>query len=208
MLFAWSVVWGPSLTPVRAQEDSAEKKPAALPVWSPDKAMVERLAPAVTVEGFQIQPPKGYRQQTTPGPGGSKGYAWVGETREDGTRPYLMLVVMTPPPGEAEKYTAPQVLEKFLAAIQRNRSDWKRSATEEGTVNGVRFARAQWNGTEVTTKRPMQGLMYVAFTGGRLIQISSQDVVPAPPGDPLAVAGAAALTFRTAGAEKPAPPPQ
>jgi hypothetical protein len=115
-----------------------------------------------------------------------------------------MLVMMTVPPAEAGKYTAPQALERFLAGVQRNRSDWKRSPAEEGVVNGIPFARAQWTGTDIATKHPMQGLMYVAFTGGRLLQMSSQDVVPVP-GDALALAGASVLTVRPIATEKPEP---
>src|SRR6478752_7461228 len=78
--------------------------PQPATAWTPDKATLGQLAPEVKLPGFRIRPPKGYRlQQQTHGTG--QGFSWVGATRGDGTRPYLMVLVLTPPPGETKQYT-------------------------------------------------------------------------------------------------------
>jgi hypothetical protein len=168
--------------------------PQPATAWTPEKAHLGQLAPEVKMPGFRIRPPKDYRlQQQTHGTG--QGFSWVGATRGDGTRPYLMVLVLTPPPRETKLYSPEQALNTLLAGIQRRRDDWKRSDAEQGTVNGREFVRARWSGIESTTQHTMRGFSYVTVDGGTIIQVSSQDVEPHDRAA-LKLAETAALTFR------------
>jgi hypothetical protein len=166
-----------------------------LPTWAPDRALLGQLAPEITRPGFRLRPPKGYLVQEQAA-GTTARYAWVGPARPDGTRPTLMLLVATPPPGETTRYTAPQALDKFLAGVRSRREQWRRSSTERGRVGGLEFARARWSGVEPNTHRAMRGFIYAAVMGRQIVQIASQDVAPAA-GTSLKLAKASALTFRS-----------
>src|SRR5438874_5854507 len=88
--------------------------------WSTDKARLGQLAPEVKMPGFRIRPPRGYAlQRQTHGTG--QGFSWVGPVRKDGTRPYLMVLVLTSPPGETKQYTPEQAMDTLLAGVQRRR---------------------------------------------------------------------------------------
>jgi hypothetical protein len=174
-----------------AGQDPA-KRP--LPTWMPSKPLLAQLAPEEAMPGFRLRPPKGYTlQRQEQGPG--QRFAWVGPVRRDGTRPHLMAVLLTPPPGDEKKYTAEQALDRFLAAIQGRRQEWRRTASEQGLVNGRVFVRAHWSGVEPSTQRQVRGFSYVAMDGRKIVELSSQDVAPHDK-EALKLAEAAALTFR------------
>jgi hypothetical protein len=90
----------------------------------------------------------------------------------------IMLVFLTPPAGEENKYTLDQVSAKMLAGVQRNRINWKQSPSETGTVNGITFLRTYWRGDDAATGLPMRGISYVAQEGKGFLQLASQDVEP------------------------------
>lgn len=169
--------------------------PAAVAAWSSDKALSSQLAPTTTVGKYQIQPPQGYTLQTQPGPVGTSANEWVGPTRADGTRPYLMLLFFAPPLGEVNKYTLKQVCAKMLAGVERKRKDWKQSSIEQGNVNGITFMRAYWHGTDIASGQPMSGFSYVARDGNTYLQLSSQDFTQYKK-VALPLAEASALTFK------------
>ena len=163
--------------------------------WFANKALIGQLAPANVTGPYQIQPPKGYTLHSQPGPGGSMAQAWVGTSRADGTRPYIMLGIVTPPVGEAGKYTLSQVSAKLLAGVQRRRKEWTQKPVEMGTVNGITFVRTYWRGVDTETGLTMHGFSYVAQDGNVFLQLSSQDVEPYYK-TALALTEASALTFK------------
>ncbi len=163
--------------------------------WTPDKTAVKQLGPEVSRERFIIRVPSGYSPIEQPGPGDAKAYAWYGAARADGTKPYVMIVVATPPPDETKKYAPEEILDVFMRGVERRRSDWARGATEYGVVNGLSFVRARWSGVDQATGSKMKGFMYVTSHRGQVIQIASQDV-ESYADESLKIAEASALTFR------------
>ena len=173
-----------------APSNSEEGRP-----WLPTAPHLHKLSTKAEVGAYQLRVPEGYVLRTQSGPGGSMAHAWVGSPRSDGTRPYVMLTMGAPAPGETNPYTLTQVLAKFLAGIERRRKHWRQSNAEEGTIHGVQFVRAYWHGTDIETGRPMHGFNYVAMDGDKVIQLSSQDVEPSHRGA-LELAETAVLTFK------------
>jgi hypothetical protein len=170
--------------------------PAKLPVWSPAKALSAQLMPAVTIDKYQIQPPKGYVPlPSKSGPNGSTANAWGGLIRADGTRPYLMVFQFSVPAEEGNKYTLQQISAKMLASVEQRRKNWNQSTPEQGTINGITFIRTYWQGTDVTNGRPMHGFNYLGKDGDTLLQLSSQDLNQHQK-IALPVAEASALTFK------------
>lgn len=165
------------------------------PEWKPEAGVVARLAPVTDAGPFRIRPPKGYRMSREQGPPGSDVFGWVGAERRDGSRPYLMVMGVSPPAGKRNTYTPESALDRSLSALQEQRSEWKRTETEKGKINGVPFVRAYWSGKEPERKVKMRGFAYLTIDGERIIQINSQDVEPHAE-DALKLAEAAALTFQ------------
>ena len=161
--------------------------------WRPSPDLLPRLAPADPVGVYQLRPPPGYQPQDREGPSGTRSRAWVGATRPDGTRPYVM-VTLAVPPAEAAPPTLAELLGRMLTPLRQRRRNWTESRPEMGTLGGIAFARAYWRGTDAATRLPMHGFNYVALDGPTIINISSQDVAPHIR-EALALAEAAVLTF-------------
>src|SRR6266850_1425747 len=111
------------------------EKAAAVPAWTSDKTLSDRLAAEVVVEGFRIRPPRGYNLIQQTGPQGEKAYGWRGEARSDGVSPSLTATVMTAPPEATEMPPLKAMLDSFLRGIKSRRTDWKQSDAEAGGVN-------------------------------------------------------------------------
>jgi hypothetical protein len=160
--------------------------------WWADKTLISRLSPAQSVDGFAIRPPRGYTIVRSGGADDVKIVAWIGSAHSDVVRPSVMMALV--PVSRTNNRTLPQILGKFLQGIQKRRQNWKRTGTETGQINGIRFVRARWSGTDTATKIPLRGFNYVGIIGNKVVQLSSQDVKTHF--DALRVAETSALTFR------------
>jgi hypothetical protein len=186
-----------TLWAVSAVSSEAAPKPPSAPAWQPPNALLSQLDVPVTVAVYQLRSPRGYTLQRQQGPNGMQSVNWVGSPRANGVRPYLMLGLLNVPAGEAKKYSAEQILDKFLQGIQRRRgNDWKRTRAEHGTINGLRSGTSPQGGVK------MHGFNYVSLLGDRVIHLSSQDVEPDHQ-KALALAEAAVLTFNMASPRRP-----
>jgi hypothetical protein len=170
------------------------KAPAA--DWTPDKKLAENLAPAQAVEGgYSIRPPKGYRIDRPDAPPGMKMFGWIGAARRDGSQPSLSVALITPPAGQAPNLPLEQLADKLLGGLKRRRNNYQQGNPEKGVVNGMNFARIRWTGTESVQNRKMEGFIYVAQDGNKIIQINCQDFVPEAR-QALPLAEASVLTFK------------
>jgi hypothetical protein len=164
-----------------------------------DPAVVKKLGSAVVVEGYSIQIPKGFQKMQAPNaPGPMKMAGWIGPERRDKTRPSLTMNVMTLPPGEVEKMkgmSLEQLSERLIQGVKRIRTNWKQEQPEKSTINGIEFVRINWSGTNTENNREMRGFAYVARDGDKILQISSQDIVPDGEKE-LPIAEAAILSFK------------
>lgn len=174
----------------QAQSKRAEGK---LPIWSSDEAQVKNLATATEYKECLIKAPKDYVVQQFNGPLGWERKAWVGPTRSDGTRPYLMFVAR-PTAVEVSDNDLQRVLGEFLKGIERRRTSFTRTESEWGYINGAKFLRARWHGTAAENGFKMHGFYYVGLIGRTVIGLSSQDCEPHHL-TALPVAEAAALTI-------------
>ena len=172
----------------------AQKTPP-LPKWSADKALVKNLTEVVEIEGFSIQPPRGYEMQEGNAPEGMKAMGWVGEQRSDGVRPSLALIIINIPKAEAKKYTLEQVTEKIAGGIKLRRTEWQQGKIEKGVINGSTFARLRWTGIAPSGQLKMQGFIYTVRNGNAFLSFTSQDAVLEAK-QSLALAETSVFTFK------------
>jgi predicted Zn finger-like uncharacterized protein len=181
-----------------AQKSSAQEKESSKGAdWRPEAAMLDRLAPETTVEGYRVRPPKGYTlkvmQKVT-----SKGYGWAGPRGAGGTHSQFLISVASPLPAEYANLTLEQMLDRMMKAVElRNAQGWTRTPTERGQINGLPFVRTYWSGFSSTLGRKMHGFWYLTRDGQTLVMLMSQDAEPGHE-EPLKLAEAAALTFKKA----------
>jgi hypothetical protein len=172
-----------------------EKEATKSADWKPEAAMLDRLAPETTVEGFRVRPPKGYTLKVMPKTT-SKGYGWAGPRSAGGTRSQFLMSVASPLPPEYSNLTLEQMLDRMMTAMQgRNAQGWTRTPTERGRINGLPFVRTYWSGISSTLGRKMHGFWYLTRDGQTLVMLMSQDAEPGYQ-EPLKLAEAAALTFK------------
>ena len=173
------------------------QKPGNPPVWKSNEALVNQLDSAKEIEGFLINPPKGYNWLTQPGPEGSKIIGWSGATRPDKTRAQLLVLTVTLPKEELKKYNLEQILDSLVASTGQERNDWQRTRTEKGLINELLFVRTFWSGKDIRLGRKIYGFSYVTLVGEKLIQLSSQDVEPHHK-EALELAESSVFTFKAA----------
>jgi hypothetical protein len=161
--------------------------------WRPTADLLPRLAEPQRVGPYQLHPPIGYRPQDRVNVWGDRTRAWLGTPRSDGTQPRVVLTLASPRI-EAAAPSLEEILGQILARIRQPLRNWTESPPESGTLDGIAFVRAYWQGTEATTGRGMRGFYYFARDGQTPIYISSEDVAPHSR-EALALAEAAVLTF-------------
>jgi hypothetical protein len=162
--------------------------------WQPDPTLLDQLAPAVAVEGYEIRPPKAYQLQRPPGPEAGRFFFWIGSPRPNQTAPKLGLTLTTLPPDEAKEYTLEKFLSLHLELFKKQTAGWSQTATERGQLNGLSFLRVRFNG-ESTKDLKMHGFLYMAQDGANFIELISRDVEPFHV-EALKLAETAARTFR------------
>jgi hypothetical protein len=182
----------------KPSDRSASSVPSApLPIWEPDAKLLEELGPMTTVDDYQVRPPKGY-SLNPPAPnttGAIRAYYWTGTPREDKTAPYLLITLVSSPPGEAKERTLEKELNELLEGFHRRRSNWTQTSPERGQVNGMTFVRSYWSGIDPESQAKMHGFMYATRDGSTFIHLSSQDVEPHR-AHTLKLAEAAVLTLK------------
>lgn len=180
-----------------SQASAQRMKPPA--AWTPEPVSLKGLGAAETLEKYTIRIPKGYKlQRPNNAPAGSRMWAWTGAPRSDESRGSLMMILLTFPPAQREQLSQPsleQFVEKMVAAVKKQRTNWNQQKIENGVINGIRFARVRWEATDSRTQSPMRGFIYVARDGDTLVQFTSQDFEPETD-NALPLAEASVLTFK------------
>jgi hypothetical protein len=179
--------------------EASGQKAAPSAEWAPSPAALKQLGVAESADRYSLRVPKGYEfQQAKNAPDGVSAWAWTGGARRDGTKPSITMMLITVPPTQREqtrKLSLEQLADKLLAGVKRQRTNWKQEKTETGVINGMKFARIFWEGTEPTRNWQMRGFIYVARDGNSIIQMASQDISTESPKS-LTLAEAAVLTFK------------
>jgi hypothetical protein len=184
------------VTSVLLPLEAPGQKVASVPEWMPDKDQVKNLAAAKDLGGYSIRPPKSFERQELPKQApNSRMFAWAGARRQDGTRPSFTGTLYTPPAGQDPDRNLDQITNVFLEAIKRRHTDWRAEKPEDGIVNGLKFVRVRWKGTEQASGAEKEGILYIAKDGGTIIQLATQDVVPETK-KALPLGEAALLTFK------------
>jgi hypothetical protein len=169
------------------------------PEWKADPVAVKKLGSVIDFEGYSIQIPKGFQKLQAPeGAGSMKLAGWIGPERRDKTRPSLTMCVVSPPSSEIEKIrgmSLEQLSDRLIQGVKRKRANWKQNAPERSSINGIEFVRINWSGTNTDVNREMRGFSFIARDGDKILQISSQDIVPDGEKD-LPITEAALLSFK------------
>jgi hypothetical protein len=166
--------------PQSSQQDSPEsstdqRAPERLTEFRPDVDLQNQLGEPFEIAEYRISPPSGYVMVEVPVPAGSNLVGWAGQRRPDGSAPMVQVLIITPPENE----TLPvldQAMKKLIAHIERRRKDWTESETSYGLIDGIKFAKRTWSGTETITGNKMVGIMYVGIRGRSIIQLHTQDL--------------------------------
>ena len=199
----WNFLMRPSLSvllpSVLLLTGSAHAAPhAPKTVWKPDPQFIPKLAPETTIDGYRFRPPGGYLHREIKQ--GQPLHAWEAPKRKDGTHASLTLMVMHIPDRDPRTFPPDKVLDRFVGAVERSRTNWTRIPTQHGEVNGLPFVRTRWVGTDKITHRKMEGFQYVAVDGRTLVVVGSQDLDGQD--SSLKLAETSVLTLRKAAGRK------
>jgi len=164
--------------------------------WTPDSVTSGKMDPLVTIaEDYQVRPPAGWEVAGRGGPG-KVGKAFMAPVLPNKARPYVQVMLLGLPDFRTTKRTADDFLTLRLRNFQ-SRIDpktWKADKPEDGTINGIKFARIHFSGSYGEEKTPEQGFLYVARDHYWVVEISGFDADPTTTQD-IKFAEATALSF-------------
>jgi hypothetical protein len=170
--------------------------------WRPDPAFDGQLGFYQAVEGYEIRVPNGFEEAKIPLPPlpGGKAVVWGGPTRDDGSRPMLAVIVITPPPGERTDYGLSYIIEKVRPTAEQC-SDWKQSAVESGGLGSWGAVRTGCRGTMSvpTGKVPSVWSVYLCQTEARTFVLLFTVDRESELGESLRITNAAIMTLRKQG---------
>lgn len=151
------------------------------PVPRPPAAFASSLGPEAALDGYGLQPPRGYvltqtRQEALTG--GGAVYLWSGPRRADGTLPTLQVIIAQDDGSLAARTTARQVTQMTLAGMGENHSRLTASPVTACTLNGLPFARGDWSGVGGKTGKTYQGSEYWMVTPSHILHLSAHDAAP------------------------------
>jgi len=164
--------------------------------WSPDPITSGKMDAQVNItEVYDVQPPLGWEVKGIGGPG-KIGKEFVAPGLPDGSHPYVQLMFIGLSDWKIEKRTPDDFLSLVLQSYQRrfDAKSWKADKVEDGTINGVKFARIHFSGLFGPPRMPEQGFLYVGLDHYWLIEITGFDSDPSPSQD-IKFAEATALSF-------------
>jgi hypothetical protein len=192
-------------TPLPRTSSGSRVRAASAPVietkeWRADPALMDQLQPYQDVEGFEIRLPRELKfciRQVGPLPGLIE-CTWTGSLRTDGSKPTLLLKLITPPPAAAAAI-ASATLEDGLEGVMPPNGvrgpDYHQESVEMGQINGISFARVKFRFTWSGTQRIVRGASYSGKQGGTFIGLRMHDYDPYQE-ESMKLLNAAVMTLR------------
>lgn len=158
-------------TVVKTEKEDSEE-------FESSEQLLELLDQSVSVHGYSIRPPTGYADTTPkrPPPEGVAASFWGGIRRPDGTSPLVQLLVLS---GQRDEDVADleEVVKRLVAGAKQGKTGWAQSELSFGKINGRRFAKQSFRFDESRVNDVMQGIMYVAVSNDKIIQLMTLDTV-------------------------------
>ncbi len=143
------------------------------------KEELARLSDPKAFDGFSLRLPRGFMAVPVQQQGPARMFGFARYHADMTTSTVLQVSLLDPPkPPSAEptKSERERLLALLLEGISARRTDWSLSAPSEVEIGGLLFATADWSGK--SEGRAMQGTMYAARKGNRVVMLAAQDLEP------------------------------
>ena len=157
------------------------------PRWVAPENLLDQLAKETEVADYRLRLPKDFAASKREPEEGRQTFLWKHSTFFRGA---TRLEVTLRPAAQEKPEDA---IEKVLTELPCLRQGWTCMPVKRGEVNGLTFHRVNWFGLERKSKNAMQGFVYAARDGDRLILIAGQTTETDR--TPILLAESAALTF-------------
>ncbi len=182
---------------VGAKPAAPPKAAKKLPVWSPRPAAAVHLDSERTLSNWRIRPPKGYvfLQKAD---GANQVYILQGDMRANGSSPIIRVMTGQILGTQKKTHTDIEVMESYIIQLHHHYGNWKATEPEFGLIQGRRFIRRRWTGSEAIPggggSAALHGALYLTVDGKQFHSVAIQDVDPGST-TTLPLMEAAALTF-------------
>ena len=180
---------------VGSKPAKSSPKPVKLAVWSAKPGSSARLASEKLLFGWSIRPPKGF-VSTQKSDSGNQVFIFQGDPRPDGSAPILWVITGDRRSAPGKKPQDEVIMDVYLIQLHQNRSNWKTTPTEFGSIQGRKFIRRRWSATEETGggARRVRGTVYLTLLGAKYAAVTMQDADPGA-SSTLSLMEASMLTF-------------
>lgn len=175
--------------------------PSGCAAWRSDPRLAHALGPEVRIQGYAMRLPGGYREALPPR--GAPGlpqpilntHVYTRAGLGDGNAPILTVAIT--PADSANALSLDDAMAAKISPLKHSLRNCVQSPVEHGTIGGLRFARAYFQGTRPGPSGPIaaRGVIYVAIDSREIIEMQADASGPDAQAA-LSLAEAALLTFR------------
>ena len=170
--------------------------------WTANPALVAQLGPEVKINAaglgtYGIRPPRGFtlRQINMMAiAGAGLIYVWTGPRQPDGTSANFTVMVGKDNSGMMAGLTSNAFVQLEMSAMTRSHTNTHVSKVQQGTIHGLPFTRASWQGVGQRTGKTFQGIFYGRFVRPLNVMVEAKDEAPSSKTS-IPLFNAAALTL-------------
>ena len=181
---------------VGKKTDATRTKPVKLTAWTAKPGTTTRLDSEKSLFGWSIRPPRGF-VSTQRSENLNQIFIFQGDLRPDGTYPALWIILGDVRQGDPKQSKDEVVMDQYAIELHKNRTDWKATPTQYGSIQGRKFLRRRWSAAQTIdgVSRRMHGTIYVTLFGTKFAALTIQDADPGA-ASTIGLMETSALTFR------------
>jgi hypothetical protein len=163
---------------VGKQPETAPKA-IKLAVWTPRPGSAAHLGPEKSLYGWAFRPPRDFAF-TQKVDNGNQIFIFQGDPRPDTSAPILWVITGALRPGKSSQPKDEVLLDMYILQLHQNRENFHSTEVQYGSVQGRRFIRRRWTGTETNNgvTRRVRGVVYMTLVGQTFTAVTVQDSDP------------------------------
>ena len=165
-------------------------------IWQADQSILDKLEPSENIDSYRIRVPKGYmpvNMPSAPQPGLTTRF-WRLLRRSDNSSAVLMVVLKKGEYTDSGANLLDRAFNAEILGVQKRLTDFQQGPIESGSISGLIFKKADFQGTPKGETKKAHGFCYVCLDGDTTIVIAGQDQEPHHQ-ESLNVINAAILSF-------------
>ena len=165
---------------VGSKPGKANAKQIKLALWSAKPGLSAQLGPEKPLFGWAIRPPKQF-VSTLKTDNGNQIFVFQGNPRPDNSAPIMWVITGDRRQARSDQPQEEVLLDFYMIQLHQTRENWKTTSAEYGSIQGRKFIRRRWSGTETVegNVHHVRGVVYLTLDGAKnYTAVTIQDSEP------------------------------